>query len=157
MPVDYVLAVPLCGFYPTERLCRVFEPPFLSVPKTEEDCGVIVIKNNGTGMLQKVTEKVFQPFFTAKPTGKSTGLGLFLINDIVTKGHGGELKVETKEGEGRSLWCNCPCNHDYFITFVNGSQSYQWLSEHADHRPGCQRHCSSIPRRKDCFAGRNIG
>ena len=44
--------------------------------------------------------KIFQPFFTTKPTGQGTGLGLSLSYDIIAKGHGGELKVETKEGEG---------------------------------------------------------
>ena len=43
---------------------------------------------------------MYQPFFTTKPTGQGTGLGLSLAYDIITKGHGGELKVETKEGEG---------------------------------------------------------
>lgn len=59
----------------------------------------IRVKDNGTGIPQKVLDKIFQPFFTTKPTGQGTGLGLSLAYDIVTKGHGGELRVETKEGE----------------------------------------------------------
>ena len=51
-----------------------------------------------TGIPQKVLDKIFQPFFTTKPTGQGTGLGLSLSYDII-KAHGGELKVETKEGE----------------------------------------------------------
>ena len=56
-------------------------------------------KKNSNGLPQKVLDKIFQPFFTTKPTGKGTGLGLSLSYDI-GKAHGGELKVETKEGEG---------------------------------------------------------
>jgi signal transduction histidine kinase len=59
----------------------------------------IRVKDNGNGIPQRVMDKIFQPFFTTKPTGQGTGLGLSLSYDIVTKGHGGELKVETKEGE----------------------------------------------------------
>jgi signal transduction histidine kinase len=59
----------------------------------------IKVKDNGNGIPQKVLDKIFQPFFTTKPTGQGTGLGLSLSYDIV-KAHGGELKVETKEGEG---------------------------------------------------------
>jgi two-component system NtrC family sensor kinase len=59
----------------------------------------IWVKDNGNGIAQKVLDKIFQPFFTAKPTGQGTGLGLSMSYDIV-KAHGGELKVETKEGEG---------------------------------------------------------
>jgi signal transduction histidine kinase/ligand-binding sensor domain-containing protein len=60
----------------------------------------IRVKDNGIGIPQKILDKIFQPFFTTKPTGEGTGLGLSLAYDIVTKGHGGELKVETREGEG---------------------------------------------------------
>ena len=56
------------------------------------------MKDNGTGIPTKVIDKIFQPFFTTKPTGQGTGLGLSLSHDII-KAHGGELKVETKEGE----------------------------------------------------------
>jgi len=59
----------------------------------------IDVKDNGNGIPQKILDKIFQPFFTTKPTGEGTGLGLSLSYDII-KAHGGELKVETKEGEG---------------------------------------------------------
>ena len=62
----------------------------------------ISVKDNGNGIPQKVLEKIFQPFFTTKPTGQGTGLGLSLSYDII-KAHGGELKVETKEGEGTTF------------------------------------------------------
>jgi len=59
----------------------------------------VSVRDNGTGIPQKTLDKIFQPFFTTKPTGQGTGLGLSLSYDIVTKGHGGELKVETRDGE----------------------------------------------------------
>ncbi len=59
----------------------------------------VKVEDNGNGIPQKVLDKIFQPFFTTKPTGQGTGLGLSLSYDII-KAHGGELKVETKEGEG---------------------------------------------------------
>ena len=59
----------------------------------------IAVSDNGPGIPDSIKEKIFQPFFTTKPTGQGTGLGLSLAYDIV-KAHGGELKVETKEGEG---------------------------------------------------------
>jgi signal transduction histidine kinase len=59
----------------------------------------IKVKDNGKGIPQKVLDKIFQPFFTTKPTGQGTGLGLSLSYDII-KSHGGELKVTTTEGKG---------------------------------------------------------
>jgi two-component system, NtrC family, sensor kinase len=58
----------------------------------------IMVKDNGSGIPQKILDKIFQPFFTTKPTGQGTGLGLSLAYDII-KAHGGELKVETKQGD----------------------------------------------------------
>ena len=59
----------------------------------------ITIPDNGTGIPQKVLDKIYQPFFTTKPSGKGTGLGLSLSYDIITKGHGGTIKADTREGE----------------------------------------------------------
>jgi len=59
----------------------------------------VIVQDNGIGIPQKSIDKIFQPFFTTKPTGQGTGLGLSLSYDII-KAHGGELKVKTKEGEG---------------------------------------------------------
>ncbi len=64
------------------------------------DLGVLIsVKDNGDGIPQKIVDKIFQPFFTTKPSGQGTGLGLSLSYDII-KAHGGEIKVETKEGQG---------------------------------------------------------
>ena len=60
---------------------------------------VVKIKDNGTGMPDTVREKIMQPFFTTKPTGEGTGLGLSLSYDIIVKGHGGKIDVNSKEGE----------------------------------------------------------
>ena len=68
----------------------------------------ILISDNGTGMPGHVRERIFQPFFTTKPPGEGTGLGLSLSYDIVTKGHGGTLTVETREGEGTEFLITLP-------------------------------------------------
>lgn len=60
----------------------------------------IRVKDNGTGIPDNVKEKILQPFFTTKPTGEGTGLGLSLSYDIIVKGHGGKLEIESSEGEG---------------------------------------------------------
>ena len=61
---------------------------------------VLKVKDNGSGIPENILDKIFQPFFTTKASGKGTGLGLSLSYDIITKGHGGEMKVESKEGKG---------------------------------------------------------
>ena len=68
----------------------------------------ICVKDNGNGIPQKILDKIFQPFFTTKPTGQGTGLGLSLSYDIVTKGHGGDLKVETDENTGTTFIVSLP-------------------------------------------------
>ena len=82
--------------------------PIVSV-HTKKLNGKVEIKvaDNGSGIPQKVLDKIFQPFFTTKPTGQGTGLGLSLSYDIV-KAHGGELKVATREGEGSEFIIQLP-------------------------------------------------
>jgi signal transduction histidine kinase len=79
-----------------------YEPTVSVSTKKLGDKILISVKDNGNGIPPKVIDKIFQPFFTTKPTGQGTGLGLSLSYDIV-KAHGGELKVETKEGEGSTF------------------------------------------------------
>lgn len=86
-----------------------YEPIVTVTTKKFSDRVEVHVKDNGTGIPQKVLEKIFQPFFTTKPTGQGTGLGLSLSYDIV-KAHGGELKVETKEGEGAEFIISLPLN-----------------------------------------------
>jgi len=76
-----------------------YEPTVTVSTEKAANHAIITVKDNGTGIPQRVIDKIFQPFFTTKPTGQGTGLGLSLSFDIVTKGHSGELKVETTEGE----------------------------------------------------------
>ncbi|MEL4456364.1 sensor histidine kinase [Lutimonas vermicola] len=76
-----------------------YEPTVTVSSKKEAEKIEIQVADNGNGIPQNILDKIFQPFFTTKPTGQGTGLGLSLSYDIV-KAHGGELKVETKEGKG---------------------------------------------------------
>ena len=84
-----------------------YEPTIAISSKRINDKVEIIIKDNGNGISQKVVDKIFQPFFTTKPTGQGTGLGLSLSYDII-KAHGGEIRVETKEGEGSEFIMQLP-------------------------------------------------
>ncbi|MBC6607552.1 two-component sensor histidine kinase [Hymenobacter sp. BT188] len=68
----------------------------------------IQVQDNGTGIPESVKEKIFQPFFTTKPAGEGTGLGLSLSYEIITQGHGGTLTVESREGSGSTFCISLP-------------------------------------------------
>jgi signal transduction histidine kinase len=97
-----------------------FEPTVTVSTRKVKDKLEIMVKDNGNGIPQKLLDKIFQPFFTTKPTGQGTGLGLSLSYDII-HAYGGELKVETlpaeaaaqagKKGEGTTFIINLPVNH----------------------------------------------
>jgi two-component system NtrC family sensor kinase len=90
------------AFYAVSEKARLgaasYQPLVVASTKRINDKVEIKVKDNGNGIPDSIKEKIFQPFFTTKPTGQGTGLGLSLSYDIV-KAHGGELKVNTKEGE----------------------------------------------------------
>jgi len=79
-----------------------YEPSVVISTKSLNSKVEIRVHDNGNGIPNSVKEKIFQPFFTTKPTGEGTGLGLSMSYDIITKGHDGKLELETKEGEGLS-------------------------------------------------------
>ncbi|HLO81681.1 MAG TPA: ATP-binding protein, partial [Chitinophagaceae bacterium] len=76
--------------------------PISPVPNGRQDSVMITVRDNGNGVPENIVQKIFQPFFTTKPTGEGTGLGLSLSYDII-KAHGGEIKVESKEGLGTTF------------------------------------------------------
>jgi two-component system, NtrC family, sensor kinase len=83
--------------------------PEVSVSTSAEDGqAVIKVKDNGTGIPDAIKAKIMQPFFTTKPTGEGTGLGLSLTYDMVVKGHGGSIDVESVEGEGSKFTIKLP-------------------------------------------------
>ena len=94
------------------QLNGTYEPTVSVSTRKLNDKIEIKVKDNGNGIQQRVMDKIFQPFFTTKPTGQGTGLGLSLSYDIITKGHAGELKVETREGEGSEFIIQLPISKD---------------------------------------------
>jgi len=84
-----------------------YEPTVFVSTTKQANTVLITVKDNGNGIPQKVLDKIFQPFFTTKPSGQGTGLGLSLSYDIV-KVHGGKMSVETEEGEGSEFYIQLP-------------------------------------------------
>jgi len=83
--------------------------PVVTVATRKTDHGVeISVRDNGNGIKGNIREKIFQPFFTTKPTGQGTGLGLSMSYEIITKGHNGKLEVRSREGEGATFLVNLP-------------------------------------------------
>jgi signal transduction histidine kinase len=87
-----------------------YEPSVTVITKKLNDKVEVTVEDNGNGIPQKNLDRIFQPFFTTKPTGEGTGLGLSLAYDIV-KAHGGEIKVETNEGEGTKFIIQLPISN----------------------------------------------
>jgi signal transduction histidine kinase len=91
-----------------KEACEDFKPEVVLQTRTLNGKIEIRIKDNADGIPREVEEKIFQPFFTTKPSGQGTGLGLSLSYDIVTKGHNGQIKVDTKQGVGTEFVIELP-------------------------------------------------
>ena len=85
-----------------------YEPTVQVTTKKAGDKIVISVSDNGSGIPDNIIDKIFQPFFTTRPTGKGTGLGLSLAYDTVTQKHGGTISVESKKGEFTSFMIQIP-------------------------------------------------
>jgi signal transduction histidine kinase len=100
------------ALYAVNQKAKVVETdykPRVEVSTTQQNGSVVIsVKDNGTGVPENIREKIMQPFFTTKPTGEGTGLGLSLSYDIVVKGHGGSIEVNSKEGEGSQFTVKLP-------------------------------------------------
>jgi signal transduction histidine kinase len=86
-----------------------YEPTVAIQTKRNDDHVLISVKDNGNGIPSKLLDKIFQPFFTTKPTGQGTGLGLSISYDIV-KAHDGKLTVKSEEGQGSEFIITLPCH-----------------------------------------------
>ena len=87
-----------------------YKPEITVTTSVENKQVVIKVKDNGNGIPDAIKEKIMQPFFTTKPTGEGTGLGLSLTYDMVVKGHGGRIKVDSVESEGSEFVIQLPLN-----------------------------------------------
>ncbi len=85
-----------------------YKPEVTVSTSAEKNNLIITVKDNGNGIPQNIVDKIYQPFFTTKPTGEGTGLGLSLSYDIVVKGHGGSIQVNSVEGQGSEFIIQLP-------------------------------------------------
>ncbi len=92
-----------------KKLGEGFDPAVSVKTRKTEAFAQISVQDNGTGIPKNIIDKIFQPFFTTKPAGSGTGLGLSLSYDII-KSHGGELKIESVEGESAAFIVSIPLN-----------------------------------------------
>lgn len=103
------------GFYATQMRCKAvesdsaYEPVVTATTRRDEDAVEIRIRDNGTGIPADVVEKIFTPFFTTKPPGEGTGLGLSLSYDIIVHAHKGSFDVRSEEGEFTEFTLRLPC------------------------------------------------
>ncbi|WP_460925240.1 sensor histidine kinase [Pontibacter brevis] len=93
------------------QLGKAYQPQVTVSTHRLGDSFEIRVKDNGTGISKEAVTRIFQPFFTTKPTGQGTGLGLSLSHDIVTKGHGGKLYFETVDGQFTEFIIQVPVLH----------------------------------------------
>jgi len=128
---NYADNLPLINIVPQDVgrvLLNLFTNAFYAIHKKKETAGadyrpsvtvttappsggrgvIITVKDNGTGIPDAIKDKIMQPFFTTKPTGEGTGLGLSLSYDIIVKGHGGKIDIVSKEGEGAVFTIELP-------------------------------------------------
>ena len=91
-----------------KKLGETFQPTVSISTKRVGSDVIIKVTDNGNGIPDKVVDKIFQPFFSTKPTGAGTGLGLSMCYEIITKGHGGKIEVESDDGEGTAMIVTIP-------------------------------------------------
>jgi signal transduction histidine kinase len=100
------------AFYAVQQKARAtgsgYKPEVELSTVQQNGSAIISVKDNGVGIPEAIKEKIMQPFFTTKPTGEGTGLGLSLSYDIVVKGHGGTIDVKSTEGQGSEFIIKLP-------------------------------------------------
>jgi len=129
------------GFYATAKRQRDgggpgFRPTLTVATRDLGEAVEIRVRDNGIGIPPGIRDKLFQPFFTTKPTGEGTGLGLSIAWDIVTQQHGGSIEVDSREGEFTEFTIRLPHNGDRLGAAESGGQNVDSLAPLAGRGPG---------------------